>query len=226
MVILQVVNVRWFNATAWYGLYLSRLLAESGHQVVVLTLAGTENHKKALEWGLDARPADLNTSKPPAPVRHPDQNRPPAARPAASDRQLPPGRGLLPLGPVEGFGLRLPPGAHARRPAPATVRRPEPFPALPCGRRRGGNQLAHGPALPLGHADPGEQGLAHPRRRGPGSVSASMRRAGSACARSSAMARGRRSSCWRGASTRSRASARPSKPCPGWYTARATAACA
>jgi hypothetical protein len=26
MVIFQVVNVRWFNATAWYALYLSRLL--------------------------------------------------------------------------------------------------------------------------------------------------------------------------------------------------------
>ena len=22
---IQVVNVRWFNATAWYGMYLSRL---------------------------------------------------------------------------------------------------------------------------------------------------------------------------------------------------------
>lgn len=64
MVILQVVNVRWFNATAWYGLYLSRLLQESGHTVVVLTQVGTESHKKALEWGLDARPVDLNTANP------------------------------------------------------------------------------------------------------------------------------------------------------------------
>jgi len=64
MVIIQVVNVRWFNATAWYGLYLSRLLQEAGHTVVVVTQAGTDSHKKALEWGLDARPADLNTSNP------------------------------------------------------------------------------------------------------------------------------------------------------------------
>lgn len=64
MVVVQVVNVRWFNATAWYGLYLSRLLQEAGHKVVVLTQAGTETHRKALEWGLDARPADLNTSNP------------------------------------------------------------------------------------------------------------------------------------------------------------------
>lgn len=64
MVIFQVVNVRWFNATAWYGLYLSRLLKEAGHTVVVLTLAGTDCHAKALEWGLDARPVDLNSANP------------------------------------------------------------------------------------------------------------------------------------------------------------------
>ena len=64
MVVIQVVNVRWFNATVWYGLYLARLLQEAGHTVVVITQAGTESHKKALEWGLDARPADLNTANP------------------------------------------------------------------------------------------------------------------------------------------------------------------
>lgn len=64
MVIFQVVNVRWFNATAWYGLYLSRLLQEAGHTVVVLTQAGTDTHAKALEWGLDARPVDLNSANP------------------------------------------------------------------------------------------------------------------------------------------------------------------
>ncbi len=64
MVVFQVVNVRWFNATAWYGLYLSRLLQEAGHRVVVLTQGGTDTHKKALEWGLDARAVDLNTANP------------------------------------------------------------------------------------------------------------------------------------------------------------------
>ncbi len=64
MVVVQVVNVRWFNATVWYGLYLARLLKDAGHTVVVVTQAGTESHKKALEWGLDARPLDLNTANP------------------------------------------------------------------------------------------------------------------------------------------------------------------
>jgi len=64
MTIFQVVNVRWFNATAWYGLYLSKLLQQAGHKVIVITQAGTIPHQKALEWGLDARPLDLNTSNP------------------------------------------------------------------------------------------------------------------------------------------------------------------
>ena len=36
--VIQVVNVRWFNATAWYGLFLSRLLKDAGHEVLVLGL--------------------------------------------------------------------------------------------------------------------------------------------------------------------------------------------
>lgn len=64
MTLFQVVNVRWFNATAWYALYLSSLLQEAGHKVVVITQAGTDTHQKALEWGLDARPVDLNSANP------------------------------------------------------------------------------------------------------------------------------------------------------------------
>lgn len=64
MRIIQVVNVRWFNATAWYALFLSRLLRDAGHEVIVLTLEGTETHEKALAWGLDARALPLNTVNP------------------------------------------------------------------------------------------------------------------------------------------------------------------
>ena len=62
--ILQVVNVRWFNATAWYGLFLSRLLKEAGHEVLVLGLEGTDSFAKAQEWGLDPRHLDLNARNP------------------------------------------------------------------------------------------------------------------------------------------------------------------
>jgi len=61
---IQVVNVRWFNATAWYGMYLSRLLREGGHEVLVLGLPGTLSARKGEEWGLPMRLLDLNTATP------------------------------------------------------------------------------------------------------------------------------------------------------------------
>jgi glycosyltransferase involved in cell wall biosynthesis len=64
MRVIHTINVRWFNATAWYGLYLAKLMQEAGHEVLVLTLANTESHAKALEWGLDARPLPLNSANP------------------------------------------------------------------------------------------------------------------------------------------------------------------
>ncbi len=64
MRILQVANVRWFNATSWYALTLARLLQSAGHESPVLVLPGTETHQKALEWGLETVPLDLNTVNP------------------------------------------------------------------------------------------------------------------------------------------------------------------
>lgn len=61
---IQVVNVRWFNATAWYGMYLSRLLREGGHEVLVLGLPGTLSARKGEEWGLPMRLMDLNSTSP------------------------------------------------------------------------------------------------------------------------------------------------------------------
>ena len=62
--ILQVVNVRWFNATAWYGLFLSRLLRDAGHSVRVICLGGTETFAKAVEWGLNPESLPLNRADP------------------------------------------------------------------------------------------------------------------------------------------------------------------
>jgi len=61
---IQVVNVRWFNATAWYAMYLSRLLKEDGHEVLVLGLPGTLSARKGEEWELPMRLLDLNTNTP------------------------------------------------------------------------------------------------------------------------------------------------------------------
>jgi len=61
---IQVINVRWFNATAWYGLFLARLLRDQGHPVLVIALPGTQPYKKARQWGLDVRSFPLNTVNP------------------------------------------------------------------------------------------------------------------------------------------------------------------
>lgn len=62
--ILQVVNVRWFNATAWYALHLSRLLKDEGHDVRVLGLKDTASFEKAREMGLEPVPLDINSLNP------------------------------------------------------------------------------------------------------------------------------------------------------------------
>lgn len=64
MKIFQVVNVRWFNATAWYALTLSRLLTDAGHEVTVLTQANTDSENKAREMGLNTISVDLNSVNP------------------------------------------------------------------------------------------------------------------------------------------------------------------
>lgn len=62
--ILQVVNVRWFNATAWYGLRLSRLLKDAGHDVCVVGLQNTASFAKAQEMGLEPVALNINTLNP------------------------------------------------------------------------------------------------------------------------------------------------------------------
>lgn len=64
MKIFQVINVRWFNATAWYAITLSKLLSDAGHEVTVLTQADTDAEKMAQQLGLKTISVDLNTVRP------------------------------------------------------------------------------------------------------------------------------------------------------------------
>ncbi|WP_449242732.1 glycosyltransferase family 4 protein [Desulfovibrio sp.] len=64
MNIVQVINVRWYNATAWYALYLGRLLKDAGHGVLMVVQPGTEPERKAREFGLPVLPLDLNGNNP------------------------------------------------------------------------------------------------------------------------------------------------------------------
>ncbi len=61
---LQIINVRWFNATAWYGLYLASLLRAAGHDSRVVVPRHTLCARTVSEWGFDPIFMDLNTSNP------------------------------------------------------------------------------------------------------------------------------------------------------------------
>ena len=59
-----MINVRWFNATAWYAVSLSSALCAKGHDVAVLGLPGTPPVLKAQGVGLETFEADINKSNP------------------------------------------------------------------------------------------------------------------------------------------------------------------
>jgi len=61
---LHVVNVRWYNATAWYAVNLSKILKDYGHDVIVLGLPGTPPLEKARQYSLETVELDLNSNNP------------------------------------------------------------------------------------------------------------------------------------------------------------------
>ncbi|MDR2799983.1 MAG: glycosyltransferase [Desulfovibrio sp.] len=62
--VVEVVNVRWFNATAWYGVNLSRLLRAFGHETLVLALPGTDTFAAAQKFNLSPLPLNTNSANP------------------------------------------------------------------------------------------------------------------------------------------------------------------
>ena len=61
---IQVVNVRWYNATAWYGVTLANCLQKAGHESIVAGLEGTPPLEKAKEMGLQTVALPFNSSSP------------------------------------------------------------------------------------------------------------------------------------------------------------------
>ncbi|MBR3880998.1 MAG: glycosyltransferase family 4 protein [Mailhella sp.] len=61
---IQVVNVRWYNATAWYGVTLAHCLQKAGHESLVAGLEGTPPLAKARELGLPTIALPFNTASP------------------------------------------------------------------------------------------------------------------------------------------------------------------
>ncbi|MDQ7032066.1 MAG: glycosyltransferase family 4 protein [Desulfonauticus sp.] len=64
MRIIQVINVRWFNATAWYGLFLGELLSRHGHEVLMLCLPHTQTLSKVQQSHLPYRTLPLTSNNP------------------------------------------------------------------------------------------------------------------------------------------------------------------
>ena len=61
---IQVVNVRWYNATAWYGVTLAKCLQDAGHESIVAGLEGTPPLEKAREMGLRTIALPFNSASP------------------------------------------------------------------------------------------------------------------------------------------------------------------
>lgn len=64
MKIIQVINVRWYNATAWYCVTLSELLRKAGHQVLVAGQPDSPPLNRAKETGLAVAHLNLNSTNP------------------------------------------------------------------------------------------------------------------------------------------------------------------
>ncbi|MDK2955275.1 MAG: hypothetical protein PWQ57_771 [Desulfovibrionales bacterium] len=64
MRIIQVANVRWHNATAWYALTLADLLQNAGHEVLMVCLQDTEPYQRARDLGLPVTSLNLNSNNP------------------------------------------------------------------------------------------------------------------------------------------------------------------
>jgi len=63
--VLQIINVRWYNATAYYALLLSKVLQEKSHKVILAGNHDTPVTKKAQQNGLQVFDSlNLNTDNP------------------------------------------------------------------------------------------------------------------------------------------------------------------
>ena len=61
---IQVVNVRWYNATAWYGLELAAGLLEQGHETMAVVLPGSRPQQEADRLNVPWTAMDLNSAHP------------------------------------------------------------------------------------------------------------------------------------------------------------------
>ncbi|MDR2152565.1 MAG: glycosyltransferase [Helicobacteraceae bacterium] len=60
----HLINVRWYNATAWYALNLCRLLQEAGHDAIAGVLPNTQTAQKAKEMNIKTYEDNFNAENP------------------------------------------------------------------------------------------------------------------------------------------------------------------
>lgn len=61
---IQVINTQWYNATAWYALYLTHILNAHGHKSLLITCPKSALIPKIKEFGLEYRILPLNSFNP------------------------------------------------------------------------------------------------------------------------------------------------------------------
>lgn len=60
---IQVINTQWYNATAWYALYLAKILNEHGHKSLVVTSSDSVILSKIHAFNVDYVSLPLNSCK-------------------------------------------------------------------------------------------------------------------------------------------------------------------
>ena len=58
---IQIINCKWYNATFWYALYLTKILNEHGHESILVTIPNSLGIQKLEELGIDYTELPLNS---------------------------------------------------------------------------------------------------------------------------------------------------------------------
>lgn len=61
---IQIINCKWYNATFWYALYLTKILNEHGHESILVTIPNSLGIQKLEELGIDYTELPLNSFSP------------------------------------------------------------------------------------------------------------------------------------------------------------------
>ena len=61
---IQVINCKWYNATFWYAMYLTKMLNEHGHESLLITIPGSLGIEGLNKLGIDFIELPLNSHNP------------------------------------------------------------------------------------------------------------------------------------------------------------------